>query len=83
MEKREIPKELGLFYVIFLTVPLYIQRYQFIIVQFTLPTPSYIKKRNTRLVFKMLHMKLNIVVLLTLKVVPGDHPTRIEKNRLY
>ena len=35
------------------------------------------------LVFKMLHMNLlNIVILLTLKVVLGDHPIRLEIFRL-
>ena len=35
-----MPKELGLFYFIFLTAPLYIQWDQFIIIQVTLPTTS-------------------------------------------
>ena len=38
MEKRDMTKELGLFYVAFLTVRLYIQLDQFIFVQVTLPT---------------------------------------------
>ena len=38
MEAQDMPKELGLFYVAFLTVRLYIQLGQFIIVQVTLPT---------------------------------------------
>ena len=40
METRDIPKESGLFYVAFLTVQLYTQLDQFIIVQVTLPTWS-------------------------------------------
>ena len=38
IKTRDMPKELGLFYVVFLTVRLYIQLDQFIIVQVTLPT---------------------------------------------
>ena len=38
---QDMPKVLGLFYVVFLTVPLYIQLDQFIIVQVTLPTPYH------------------------------------------
>ena len=38
MKTRDMPKELGLFYVAFKTVRLYIQLDQFIIVQVTLPT---------------------------------------------
>ena len=41
METSYMTKELGLFYVTFLNVPLFIHLYQFIIVQVTLPTLSY------------------------------------------
>ena len=71
-----MPKKLGLFYVAFLTSPLYIKWYQFIIFQATLPTPSHKMPSNFMLVFKRLRLKiLNIVTLLTLRVVLGDHPT--------
>ena len=40
-ETRDMPKELRLFYVVFLTVKLYIQLNQFIIVPVTLPTLSH------------------------------------------
>ena len=39
METRDMPKKLGLFYVDLLSVTLYIQWEQFIIVQVTIPTP--------------------------------------------
>ena len=75
--KRYMPKELGLFCFAFLTVPLYIQWEQFIIFQFTLPTPSNQVPSNFMFAFKRLRLNLlNIVTLLTLKVVIGDHPTR-------
>ena len=78
MKKRDMPKELGLFYVFFLTVPLYIQWYQFIIFHITLPIPSHRVPSNFMLVFKILHLNLlNIVTFLTLKVVLGYHPTRL------
>ena len=74
--KQNIPKDLGLFYVAFITVPLYIQYYQFIIVQVTLPTPSHQVPYNSMLDFKPLRLNLlTIVTLLTLKVVLGDHLT--------
>ena len=41
MEARNITKELELFYAILVTVKLYIQRDQFIIVQANLTTPSH------------------------------------------
>ena len=41
METRDMPKELRLFYVVLLTVPLFICWYQFIILQVVLPTPSH------------------------------------------
>ena len=73
-----MPKELGLFYVPFLTVRLYIQLDQFIIVQVTLPTLYHQVPSSFILVLKRLHLNLlNIVTLLTLKVFLGDHPTRI------
>ena len=73
-----MPKELGLLYVDFLTVRLYIQLDQFIIVQVTIPTIYYQVPSSFILVFKSLHLNLfNIVTLLTLKVVLGDHPNRL------
>ena len=76
METRDIPKELGLFYIAFLTVPVYIKRYRFIIVKANLTTPSHQVPSNFMLAFKSLHLNLlNIVTFLTLKVVLGDHPT--------
>ena len=72
-----MPKELGLSYVVFLTVRLYVQLDQFIIVQVTLPTLYHQVPSSFILVFKRLYLNLlNIVTLLTLKVVLGDHPTR-------
>ena len=80
MEKRDMPKELGLFYAAFLTVRLYIQLDQFIIFQITLPTLYHEVPSNFMLVLKRLHMKLlNIVNFLTLKVVLGYHHTRLTK----
>ena len=53
----------------------------FIIVQVTLPTPYHQLPSNFMLVFRRLHMNLlNIVALLNLKVLIGDHPTRLKKN---
>ena len=76
-----MPKELGLFYIDFLTVPLYIQWDQFIIVQVTLTTPSHQVTSNFILVLKSLHLNLlNIVNSLTLRDVLGDHPARLKKN---
>ena len=78
METRDMPKGLGLFYVAFLTVPLYIQLYQFIIVYVTLPTLYHQVNSSFILVFKRFHLSLfNIVTFLTLKVVLGDHLTRL------
>ena len=83
METWDIPKELGLFYVVLLTVPLYIQWYQFIIVHLTLPTISYWVLSNFMMVLNFLHLNLlKIVILLTLRVILGDHPTRLGKIRL-
>ena len=78
METRDIPNELGLFYVAFLTVRLYIQLEHFIIVQVTHPTLYHQVPSSFILVLKKLHLNLlNIATLLTLKVVLGDHPTRL------
>ena len=80
METRDMPNELGLFYVAFLTVRLYIQLDQFIIVQVTLPTLYHQVPSSFILVLKRLHLNLlNIATLLTLKVVLGDHSTRLKK----
>ena len=77
MEVRNMPKEQGLFYVVLPTYPSYIRQDQFIIVQVTLPKPYQQVTSNVMLVFKRLHLNLlNILILLTLKVVIGDHPTR-------
>ena len=77
METRYIPKEFRLCSVTFLTVQLYIQWDQFIIFQVTLPTPSHKVPSNFMLVLKLLHLTLlNIVTLLNLKVVLGDHHNR-------
>ena len=79
METREIPKELGLFYDILLTVLLYIQLDKFIIFYVTLPTPSHQVPSNFMVGFKSLRLNLlNIVTLLTLKVVLGYYPTRLK-----
>ena len=51
-----MPKELGLFYVAFLTVRLYIQLDQFIIFQVTLSTLYPQVTSSFIMVFKMLHM---------------------------
>ena len=78
METQDMPKGLGLFYVAFLTVPLYIQLDQFIIVQVTLTTLYHQVPSSFILVLRQFHLNLlNIVTLLTLKVVLGDHPTRL------
>ena len=69
-------QKLGLFYVVSLTVPLYIQWDQFIIVQVILPTSSNQVPSNFMLGFKRLRLNLlKFLTLLTLKVVLGDHPT--------
>ena len=70
--------ELGLFYDSFLTVWLYIQLDPFVIFQVTLPILYHQVPSSFILVFKRLHLNLlNIVTLLTLKVVLGDQPTRL------
>ena len=46
---------------------------------FTLPTPSHKVPSNLMLIFKRLHLNLlNIVTVLKLKVVLGDHPTKLK-----
>ena len=78
METRDMPKELVLFYVAFLTVWLYIHLDQFIIVQVTLSTVYHQVTSSFIVVFKMVHLNLlKIVTFLTLKIVLGDHPTRL------
>ena len=73
METWDIPKQLELFYVIFLSVPLYIHWEQFIIVQVTLPTPSHQVPSIVVLVLKILHLKqFKTVISLTLRVVLRD-----------
>ena len=84
MGTQDMPKELVLFYVAFLTVQLYIQLDQFIIFQVTLTTIYHKVPSSFILVLKRLHLNLlNIVTLLTLKVVLADHPTRLEKIVYY
>ena len=79
MITRDMHKEMGLFYIVFLTVTLYIQWDQFIIVQVTLTTPSHQVPSNFRLDFKILHLNLlKNVTLLTLKIILGDHPARFK-----
>ena len=76
METWDMPKDLGLFYVAFLTVWLYIHLDQFIIVQVNLPTLYHQVPSSFILVLKRLHLNLlNIVTFLTLKVVLGDNHT--------
>ena len=66
METKDMLKGLGLFYVAFLTVWLYIQSDQFIIVQVTLPTQYHQVPSIFILVSRKLHLNLlNIVILLT------------------
>ena len=78
----DMSKELGLFDVISLIIPFYIQRDLFIIVQVTLPTLSHMVPSNFILILKRLPMILfEIVILLTLRVVLGDRPNR--PKRIY
>ena len=59
----------------FLNVPLHIMWYQFITLQVTLPILSPCVPLNGILVFKHLGSNLlNIVILWTLRVIPGGHP---------
>ena len=68
-----MPKKLVIFFVAFLTVRLYIQLDQYIIVQVTLPTLYHQVTSNFMLLFKCFYLNLlNIVTLLTFKVVLGD-----------
>ena len=70
---------IGIIFVAFLTVQLYIQWDQLIIATVTLPALFHQVPLNFILVFKRLHLNLlNIVYLLTLKVVLGDHHTRLK-----
>ena len=78
MEKRDMPKEFGLFYVHFLTIWLYIQLDRFIIVQVTLLTLYNQVPSNFMLVIKRLHLNLlNIVTVLSHRIALGDHHTRL------
>ena len=64
----------------FLTVPLYLQWYQFIIFLVTLPTPSHQVLSYFMLAFKGLLLNLfNIVNLFTPMVVLRYHLTRLKK----
>ena len=77
-------KELGLFYAVFLTFPLYTQWGHFITVQVTLTTPSHQVPSNFMLDFKRLHLNLlNIVNLLTLRVVLRKSPYHNQNNLDY
>ena len=78
MTTWDMPKGLGLFYVIFLTDPLYVQWGNFITVQVTLKIPSHLVPLNFLLGFKILRLNLlNIVIFLTLWAVLGGQPPRI------
>ena len=62
----------GIIYVIFLIIPLYIKWSHFNIVQVTLLTPYHQVPSNLMLVFKRFCLNLlNIVALLTLRVIIG------------
>ena len=58
METRYMPKELGLFYDVLLTVPLYIWWDQFIMFQLNITTPSHEVPSNFMLDFKRLRLWL-------------------------
>ena len=74
-----MPKQLGLFYIVLITVPLYMHWDHFNIVQVALPTPSHQVPSNFIFILKMLHINLlEILTLLTFKVILGDDPTRIK-----
>ena len=80
MKKQDIPKELELFYVALITVPLYTQWEQFIIVQVTLTTPYHQFTSNFMLYLKRLRLNLlNILTLSTLKINLGNPPTKLKK----
>ena len=73
-------KELGLSYIDFLIVPLFIHWDQFIIVQVALPTPYHEVPSNSMLVFKRLPLNLlNIVIFFNPGIVIGYHPTGLKK----
>ena len=73
------PRNLDCFNVVLLSVPLYIQWDHFFIVQITLPTPFHWVPSKFMSVFKRLKLNLlDIVILLNLKVVFRDYPTRLE-----
>ena len=79
-----MPKELRLFYASLPNVQLYIQLDHFIIVQVTLPALSNQVNSNFMLVLKRLHLNLlNIVALLTFKVVLRRSPYQTQKNLDY
>ena len=81
METQDMPKEMRLFYVILLTVSLYIWWYQFIIVQVTLPTPSHQVPSNFMRVFKRLHLNLlNIVNFVDPQGRSWRSPYQTQKN---
>ena len=82
-ETRYTPKELGLFYVAYITVILYIQWDQFIKFRVSLPKTSHQVPSNFMLFFKRLYLNcFTIVPFLTLKVVLGDHPTDSKQSQL-
>ena len=84
METRDMPNQLGLFYVFFITFPLYIQCYQFNIFQITLTTPSHWFTSNFMLVFKRLHLNLfNIVFLKLSRSLLGITLPESKQFRLY
>ena len=58
IETWDMPKQLEIFYVVFLTASLYIQCDQFIIFQVTLPIPPRWVPSNVILGFKRLHLNL-------------------------
>ena len=67
-----------LFYVVFLTAPLYICWYQFMIFHVSLSTLYHRVSSIFLLVIKSLHLNLlNIVTFFTLKFVLLDDPTRL------
>ena len=81
---REIPNALGIFFVVFLVATLYIHWDQFISVHVSISIPSHWVTFNVVLVFKRLNLNLlNILILLTLKVVLGSHPYQTQNNLKY
>ena len=63
METWDMTNELGLFYVVFVTVPLHLWWEQFIIVRVTLPKTYHRGTSNFMLVFRRLHMNLLKIVI--------------------